>query len=90
MHATTNLVQSLYTCALFKCIIKECVFGQQGIELGARAMVESGADMLYTTQPQPNSEIQISRDKTGRIINPEELEAWYKNVHSQGDYSLVQ
>jgi hypothetical protein len=69
--------------------MKTFVSGEQGIQLGARAMVESGADMLYTSQPRPKSEIQICRDKTGRMTNPEELETWIHNVHSQGYNSLT-
>jgi len=55
-----------------------------GIELGARAMVGAGAEVIYTSQPRPTSEIRIQRDGAGRITNQGELEVWVQNVHRQG------
>jgi len=84
LEATCNLVPADYCIETYLCLS-----GEQGIELGAKAMVESGAEMLYTTQPRPKSEIQIRRDKAGRMTNHEELEVWIHNLHGQGDNSLT-
>jgi len=47
-------------------------------------MVGAGAEVIYTSQPRPTSEIRIQRDGAGRITNQGELEVWVQNVHRQG------
>jgi hypothetical protein len=53
--------------------------------LGAKAMAAAGADMLITSQPPPRSTVALQRDEEGNLINPEALETFLRDIHSQGD-----
>lgn len=55
-----------------------------GMILGAKAMAAAGADMLITSQPPPRSTVALQRDEEGNLINPEALETFLRDIHSQG------
>lgn len=57
---------------------------EQGLELGARAMIEAGAEMIFTSQPSPDSQLDIDRNTDGSVKDPAGVEQYICKIHSQG------
>lgn len=58
---------------------------EQGLELGARAMIKAGAEMLFTSQPSPKSQLNIERSADGTVANQARIEQFIRDIYRQGN-----
>lgn len=70
--------------SFLRIVVATDVVVEQGLELGARAMIEAGAEMLFTSQPSPRSQLNIERNADGNVADQARVEEYIRDIHRQG------